>query len=141
MRTALNLPTVIEHDNLITIADGAQAMRDDHAGAPAPPQAVVNAHLTHGIQRTGSFIEKEHGRIVNKGASDFQALPLAAAEVLAALLHPCVIAEFPAHNLTVNQRVLSGCHHLFVRHCWVPHRQIVVYRCGKQKNLLVHNRD
>src|SRR3954466_3817898 len=45
VRSALHDLAAFEHNNLVAIADRAQAMRDDQAGAAAPSQLVVDQLL------------------------------------------------------------------------------------------------
>ena len=71
-----------EHDDLIGIADSAQAVSNDDDCA-AFHQAFERFHydlLRLGVERGGRFIENENVRIAHDGAGDADALSLATRE-------------------------------------------------------------
>ena len=81
MRAPLHHRTAVEHDNLIAIPDGAQAMGHNDAGTGPASEMLHNAVLGLGIQGTGGFIQDQEYRVTDQGSGDFQALPLPAAEI------------------------------------------------------------
>jgi hypothetical protein len=48
-----------EHDDFIAVANRAQAMCDDDAGAAAPPQVVVDRLLGDRIERGSRLVQNE----------------------------------------------------------------------------------
>ena len=62
--------------------DGGQAVGDDQRGAAAhqPGQCILDQAFALGIERRGGFVEDQDGRILEHGAGDGDALPLAARE-------------------------------------------------------------
>ena len=70
-----------EHDDLVAVADGAQAVGDDQAGASPAPEVVVDDGLGLGVQRAGGLVEHQQARVADQRPGDLQALPLAAGEV------------------------------------------------------------
>src|SRR5580704_1975992 len=85
MRTAFSNLATVKHDDLVAIAYRAQAMGDDQAGAAAPSEVGIDGRLGRAVEVAGRLVEDEDARIVDQAAGDLQALPLAAAEIRAAL--------------------------------------------------------
>src|SRR5690606_40447144 len=80
MGSALQYLALIEHDDLVAVAYGAQAVRNDDAGAAAPAQIGHDGFFADGVQRAGGFVHDEHAGVACQGPGDFQALALSAAE-------------------------------------------------------------
>ena len=93
---ALDDPALVEDDDLVAVADGAQAVGDDQAGAAAAAEVVVDERLGHRVERAGRLVEDEQRRVADQGPGDLQPLPLTAREVPCALRQSCVIATPPS---------------------------------------------
>src|SRR5262245_59304635 len=92
MRAALgDLPTV-EDDDLVAVADRAQAVGDDDARAAAATDAGVDRGFGGAVERARGFVEDEDARVVDEAAGDLEPLPLTAAEIRARLGDQPVIA-------------------------------------------------
>src|SRR5579871_5490675 len=91
MRPALDHPSPAQHDDLVAVADGGEAMRDDNAGAAAPPQAVVDRLLDAGIERGCRLVEDQDGRVADQRAGDLDPLALTAGEIAAVLGDEAVV--------------------------------------------------
>src|SRR5262245_29838383 len=76
MRAAADHAAFMQHDDLVGVADRAQAMRDDDAGAAAAADALIDLLLDHGIEGGGRFVEDQHRGIAGERARDLQALSL-----------------------------------------------------------------
>src|SRR5262245_49668682 len=70
--TALYRAASIEHDDLVGVADRAQAVRDDQAAHAAAPQVFVDAALGFGIERARRFVEHEERRLPHERARDLE---------------------------------------------------------------------
>src|SRR5438445_530629 len=57
MCAALDNPAVIEDENLVAVADGAQAVGHQDAGTAAPPQVRVDALLGDVGEGAGGFVK------------------------------------------------------------------------------------
>ena len=74
---------VVDHHHVVRVADGAQAMGNDEAGASLhqAQQRLLDAHLGAGIHAAGGFVQDEDGGIGQDGAGDREQLALSLAEV------------------------------------------------------------
>src|SRR5262245_335063 len=81
MRAALQYLALVEDKDLVTIADGTQPMSHNQTGTSSATEMLDNAIFGLGIEGAGSFVHDQNGRIVHQGAGNFQALPLATAEI------------------------------------------------------------
>ena len=84
---------LLQHDDLVAVADRAQAMGDDDAGAAAAPQIVVDDLFGDRIERAGRLVEHDHRGIGNQRPGDLDALALAAAEIGAAFVDVAVVVS------------------------------------------------
>ena len=94
MGAALDDASVVEHEDLIGVADRGQAVRDRDRGAP-PGQLVerkLHGALGLGVERGGGLVEDQYGRVAKDRARDRDALLLAAGEAIAALADGRVVA-------------------------------------------------
>ena len=76
MSAPLRFSSLVEDYYQVAIPYGAQAVGDDEAATAALAQRVVDAHLSHRVQRTGGFVQDQQGRLANQGPGNFKALPL-----------------------------------------------------------------
>src|SRR2546427_10542053 len=81
VRSPLHDAAALHHDDLVAVADRAEAMRDDEARTATPPEIVVDLLFDRRIERARRFIEHKDARITDKRAGDLQSLSLATAEV------------------------------------------------------------
>ena len=78
---------MLEDHDLVDVVNGGEPVRDDEGGA-AVHQLFDRLHdrsLGRGIERRGRLVEQEDRRVLEKGARDPDALPLADAQMPAAL--------------------------------------------------------
>ena len=76
MAASLNDFAVAHHNDLIAVADGAESVCHDHAGA-APASDVIHDLLFHnGVQCACGFVHDENAGFCGQGPGDFQTLPL-----------------------------------------------------------------
>src|SRR5690606_14483973 len=105
VRAALHDLSALHHDDFVAVADGAQAVRDDDAGAAAPAQALVDVLLSGRVEGARGLVEDQDGRLSDERARDLEALALAAAEVAAALLHARLVPALARLDHVVDGRV------------------------------------
>src|SRR5262245_6734843 len=84
MRALLNDPAAVQNHDQVAIADRAQAVRNDQAGAPATAEVIFYQRLSTGIQGAGRLVQRQHPRTRGERSRQFKPLALAAAEVPAA---------------------------------------------------------
>src|SRR5215472_5027145 len=106
MRAAPGHLTVRQHNNFITVADRAEAVRNNDAGAAAAADAFVDLFLDHRIEGSGSLVEDEDRRLGYQSSGDLEALPLTAAEVQAAFANVVIVQSRARCDLVENRRVL-----------------------------------
>ena len=80
MRAALGHLATLQHDDLVGIDDGGQAVGDDQRGAVFRHllQRRLDLVLGEAVERRGGFVEDQDGRALENGARDGHALLLAA---------------------------------------------------------------
>ena len=86
MGTAFDDAAVFHDQDLIGVADGAQAVGDDEAGAPVHQggEGALDAGLGDRIDRAGGFVEHEDAWVGEHGADEADELALAQREAGAA---------------------------------------------------------
>ena len=106
MCAAFDDAAVIEHEDLVGIDDGRQAVRDDQGGAFARDllEFGLDDLLGARIQRAGRFVEHEDRGILEQRARDRDALLLAAGQLQAALADAGVVALRQARDEIVDMR-------------------------------------
>ena len=84
---------VVEHVDLVGVADGGEAVGDDEGGAASGEagEGALDGRLGFVVDRGGGFVEHQDGGILEDGAGDRQALALSAGELLAAFTHHGVV--------------------------------------------------
>src|SRR6185369_384524 len=87
---------VVNDDDQVGVADGAEAMGDDEAGAPTHEGAegLLDEVLALGVEVAGCLIENQNARVGKKSAGDGDALLLAAGKADSALPDKGVVAAF-----------------------------------------------
>lgn len=77
-RTFLDNLAVIDEQDVVCVADGAESMRDHHLGASAwiATDGLGDCRLVLGVQGTGGFVDEQYGRGFEQGTGDADALTL-----------------------------------------------------------------
>ena len=94
MRAARGDPALVQHQDLVGVAHGADALGDDKAGAPfhQPVERLLDLVLGDGVDAAGRVVQDQDARVEQQGAGDGDALLLPAAERRAALADRRVVA-------------------------------------------------
>src|SRR5215831_15268034 len=77
---ALHHLALVERDDLVGVADRAEAVGHDDERAAAPPEMIVDFLLRQRVERGRRLVEDQDARVVPERPGDLQALALAAAE-------------------------------------------------------------
>src|SRR5262249_61791055 len=87
MRTLLHYHSVLEHDDLVGIDEGAQTMRDHDDGASLhqASQRLDHQMLRFRVQSSGWFVQNQNRAVANHRPRDRDALALATRERLTTL--------------------------------------------------------
>ena len=91
MSANLNGTTRAQHDDAIAIADGAQAVSNEQAGAATASEMVIDQGLGLGVQRACSLVQHQQARVAHQRPGDLQALPLTAGKIPGSLRHERVV--------------------------------------------------
>ena len=85
---------VLDHDDAVKIADGAQTVRDDDRRAVFHKlvERLLNVSLTHAVQRARRFVQDQNRRVFEHGAGDRHALAFTAGKLDAAFADERLIA-------------------------------------------------
>src|ERR1017187_265879 len=138
MSAALHHASAVEHQDLLAIADGAEPVGHDHAGATQAAHIVVDGLLRGGIEGAGSFVQHQDARRSGQRARNLQPLALAAAEVAPVFLHGVIVATLAVGDVFVDTGVLGRAHQCGVRHGGIPHGDVLANACAEQEDVLVH---
>ena len=91
----LDETAVINDEDLVSLADRAEAVGDDEGGAPGhqAQQRILNMDFGARVDAARRFVEDEDARIGQHGAGDGQELALALAEVVPLLGYGGLVAQ------------------------------------------------
>ncbi len=141
MRAALDDPTVVDHQDLIRVADGAQAVRD-HEARPALHEAkhgLLDVQLRARVHAAGGLVQDEDGGIRQDGAGDGQELPLALAQASAFLGEHRVVAVVEPEDEGLRVRGARRRHDLGVRGGEPAVADVLPDRLGEEVGILQHD--
>src|SRR5208283_5553937 len=84
----LHASAIREDQNAVHVAQSAETVGDDQAGAAGRQlvERLLHAAFAEGVERAGGFVEQQDGRVAQDGAGDSDALALAAGEEFSAAL-------------------------------------------------------
>src|SRR5664280_3084442 len=104
MRAGLDDSTVVQHDDPVGVGEGGEAMGDDEGRrlAAAGFEGVDDQRLGLAVHGAEGIVENKDGGLLEDGAGDRHALPLAAGERDAALADQRVVTFREADNGVVD---------------------------------------
>ena len=134
---------LLHHDDLIRVANGGEAVRDDETGAVAHQlhHSVLDMQLGAGINRGGCFIQNQNLRIAEKRSADGKKLALALRKIRAGGGEHRIIAIGQCGDDLVTVGALCGFNHLLVGYASVSILEIVSDRVGEENRVLQHDTD
>ena len=139
----LDDPAVLEHDDLIHVMNGGEAVGDDQGGA-AVHQFLDRFHdgsFGRGVERGSGFVEKQDRRVFQKGARDPDALALADAEMSAAFADLAVVAVGKLADEFVGLRAPGGIADLLLGRVRPAVGNVLADGGGKEKRVLQDDGD
>src|SRR5690606_3959891 len=94
VRAALDDAAMVQHQDLVRMHHGGEAVGDDQGGAAAGDAVELGLDRLFGarVERRGGLVEDQDGGVLEQRAGDGHALLLAAGELEAALAHRAVVA-------------------------------------------------
>src|SRR5262249_13270913 len=102
---------------------------------------VVDGLLADRVEGRGRLVQHEDRGVADKGARDFDALPLPSAEIRAAFVHVTIVVPRPRREILMDKRVAGRGNQLLLADRSVPEREIVPRTSLEQKNILIDVRD
>ena len=139
MGSALRDLSSVQHNDLVTVPDGRQPVRDNNTGDPPAVDGFHHIEFRFGIQRAGGLIQDDDRRILRKRTGDFQPLPLSAGKVFPVFDQLSLVASRPLHNILMDLRVPGSADHFRILYGGIPHPDIVGNGIFKQNDLLFYH--
>ena len=140
MGAPLHNLSLVQHDDLVAVPDGAQPVGDNDAGNAPRVDGLDDLILGPRVQGAGGLVHDADGGVLAQGPGDLQPLPLPAAQVPSAVQQLVQEAAFPGHDVVIDARVPGRQRHLEVLDGVVPHFDVLAHRVLKQGNVLVDDR-
>ncbi len=138
-------PAVVQHQDQVRIADGADPLGDDEHGALARPnepvERVADGRLGFGVDRRGAVVQDQQARIDQQGARDRQSLALATRQADAALADERLV---PQGQFSDERVRLGGARRgldLGRRRVGLAVGDVVAHAPAEQERLLQHDAD
>ena len=118
-------------------------MRDDEGGAPRHQrrQRLLHPCFSRGIQSACRLIQNQHGRILQQGTRNGQALALPAGKGAATLTNHRVITMGLALDEIMRFRKPAGMFQFFLRCIGAPDHQVFADGAVEQHAFLEHDAD
>ena len=141
--SAFDDPALIEHQNLVRVADGREAVRDDERRAAAHRRVdrFLNLAFGFGVERARRLVENHDRRILEERAGDRQALSLAARQVAASFADHGLKAVRRAVDEFARLGLLERKLHLGRGRVGLADAQILLDRAREDERLLEHDPD
>ena len=145
VRALLHHAALLNHRDLVGVADGREAVRDHQRRPPTRGEQLVERSLHDGlalvVERRGGLVEHEDGRVAHQGTGDGQPLLLPAGQLHALLAHlrRVLIRKARHEACSVGQRRRRL--HLLLRRAVAPHRDVPADRPREQHRLLRYQPD
>ena len=141
MRAALDDAAVIQADDHVGVAHGAQAMSDHKRGASVHERIHAALHDGLGARVDGGrgLVQDHDGRVGHGGARNAHELALALGELRAVVGEHGVVAVRQVLDERVGARQLGGLDALIVRGIQTAVADVVHHRAGEQVDVLQHH--
>ena len=138
MGAAFDDAAAVEHQQQVGMADGAEAVGDDKAGAPPEQDAerMLDAHFGDGVDGTGGLVEDQDPRVSQQRARKADQLPLAKADAGTPLADRGAEPVWQRLQRLKAFQALQRLPHVCVRGGCPPHADVFDDRPGEQEVLL-----
>ena len=132
---------IFQHNDLIGICHGGQAMGNHQHGAPfgCAFQRALYLALGFGVEGAGGLVEQQQRRVFQQGARNAHALFFPARQFQPPLAHRRVIAFGQRQNEIVDLRGFGCRHHLGLGGIVAPIGDVIADRVVKEHGILGHN--
>ena len=129
-----------EHDDVIRVLDGGQAVGYDEHGADVHHlfKGILNQKLRFRIDVGGGLVEDHDLGLMNDGAGEGEELALAGGEVVTPLPHDLVQAIFRLTDEGVGVYVAAGLHDLLIGDVLLPEDDVTADGSREQEYILQH---
>ena len=131
---------VRQHDDVVRVLDGGQAVRHDQHGADGAHlfQRVLNQDLGFGVDVGGRLVKDHHAGLVQDGAGKAEQLPLTGREVVAALPHFLVQTVVELVDEVVGVDIAADLQDLIVRDALFPQDDVAADGAREEEHILQH---
>ena len=129
---------ILQHKQLVGVADGAQAVGDDKAGAAVqqPGKRLLDEQLGAGVHAAGCLVQDQQARVGEDGTRDGEELPLALTQVAALLRKLCLVAIRHAGDKGIGVGQLGRLDHLLVAGVQPPVADVVQDGAAEEEGIL-----
>ena len=143
MPARLDDAAVVEHDDLVGVADGREPVRDRdrRPSLGEPVERLLHEPLGLGVERARRLVEHEDRRVAQDRPRDRDPLLLAAGEAVAALADDGVVALGQRRDHVVDARRLGGGLDLLVGGVRLREAQVLAHRRVEEVRLLRDDAD
>ena len=143
MRTAFRYFAVLNDKDLISVADGGEAVcdRDDRAAAGDPGDCLLDLAFCFNVYRRCCFIQDNNRRTAQDSARDSDSLFLATAKAQSAFANLSVVAVRHRHDILMNIGSLRGFLNLCHRSVRRSVADVLGDRAVEEERILQHRRD
>lgn len=138
---ALGNPPLVEHQDLVDVGDGVQAVGDDDHGALAGElrDRGLDLRLVLGVGEGGGLVQDQDRRVLEDGTGDRDALALAAGQAVAALPDQRVVAVRQSADEVVGAGGLGGGGDVGIAGVGAAESDVVGDGAGEQEHVLEHH--
>ena len=132
--------TLGQQDDIVRMLDRGQTVGYYEHGADILDllQGILDQQLGLGINIGSSFIQNDHGRLVDNGAGKAKELSLTCREIVASLLKHFVQALLQFVDKGICIHIAAGLHHFFIGNSLFPQQNIASDIPGEQEHILEH---
>src|SRR5581483_3112909 len=109
-----------QHNDLITITNGAEPVGNNKTGAAPLPELVIDHFFHASVKCASGLVEHKNAGIGNKGTGHLHTLALATAEVASTFLQLRVISADAAGDIVMDYGVLACLYQRFLFYRRVP---------------------
>ena len=137
---AFNNAAFVHHNYFVRALDGTEAVGNRYGGTGThePVEGILHAALGFGVKRGRGFVQDQDGRVLEDGAGDADTLPLAAAELDAAVTYVGVVAVLFLHYELMGVRYTGRSFHGSAVGIFYAEGYIVENGVVEQYGILVH---
>ena len=126
------------HEDAVRRAHGAQAVRDDEAGAAIERllDGVLDGHFGFGVDGAGRLVQHKNRRVGQQRAGKGDQLLLPRGQAVAALAHVGVVALFKGEDEFLGVDHARGLFHFLIRGFQAAVTDVFADGAGQQVRLL-----